>query len=186
MFWPVSIFVSSIIVSYKQAQSPFSVAEHCFSHHLGGSAHSSEHAAKQQKACVYQASLWALGLFPNTVPPHIARIHKFSAGTCKKKNTQESPYCGWSSLHIQPQCLSATVFFWDCCCVGMKCGLSSKYNIRKGGGTVWCKNLMKAANLCEWLRGIMLVRRRKKQAGDALSSFFLFLEVAMNLCKQWK
>lgn len=186
MFWPVFIFVSSIIVSYKQAQSPFSVAEHCFSHHLGGSAHSSEHAAKQQKACVYQASLWALGPFPNTVPPHIARIHKFSAGTCKKKILKK---VRTAVDHHSTSSRSASVplyFSRIVVALGWSAAYLPNTILERGGGTVWCKNLMKAANLCEWLRGIMLVRRRKKQAGDALSPFFLFLEVAMNLCKQWK
>lgn len=42
---------------------------------------------------------------------------------------------------------------------------------------------MKATNLCEWLRGIMLVRR----GGMSLRCCVFFLsEIALNLCKQWK
>lgn len=65
-----------------------------------------------------------------------------------------------------PPCFSQTV---------VALGWSAAYlpnTILDRGKTVRCKNLMKAANLCEWLRGIMLVRRReKKKRKDAPFSF---------------
>lgn len=44
----------------------------------------------------------------------------------------------------------------------MSSGLSPNVILDRGGDGEEKKNLMKGTNLCEWLRGIILVRGKKK------------------------
>lgn len=122
MFWPLCIFVSSIIVSYKQAQSPFSVPEYCFSHHLNESAHSSKHTAQQGKHVFIKLHFWLLDCS--------------LAGTPVLRNARE--VCvAVDHLPASSRCALAPLYFFsDYCCIGMKRGLSSEYNIRERGNCV--------------------------------------------------
>lgn len=95
-------------------------------------------------------------------------------------------------LHPESWSFAATGFFFFFPQLVVALGWTAAYlpnTILERGKTVWCKNLMKATNLCEWLRGITLVRREKKWAQDA--HFFGgggggMGGASLNLCKQSK
>lgn len=201
--WPLFMFVSSITLSRKQAWSLVSVAKYYFCHHLRESAHSFQTHSATWKACVYQAELAlhfrsALGPEPGGGPhrpihmsPAPSRTSQYELYVFQilKKSVLQLII----SLHPESWSFAATgffflfVFFPPQLVVAL--GWTAAYlpnTILERGKTVWCKNLMKATNLCEWLRGITLVRREKNEL--KMLTFFGggVGRLALNLCKQSK
>ena len=176
MFWLVFIFGSSVTGSPKQTQQPLSAPQYWFVHHFTVQPHC------ENSNDVF---LPPLRLHPNKgayrwihTPPQPA--------TDAQMELRKNPAL---RLIIAPQrAPSKRVFLSARRWIGMKCGLSSKYNIRLGGcelgDSVWCKNLMKATNLYEWLRRIMLVRRRKKLNKIKMLHFLSFVK-NRKIKKRW-
>lgn len=147
------------------------------------------------KACVYQTELalklWvAVSRGPIHMSPPLPSEHLIM-------KSSRSLYSSWSCPSIQScgalQPLDFFFFFFPLPQLVVALGWTAAYlpnTILERGETVWCKNLMKATNLCEWLRGITLVRREKNELKMLTFSFFFFFfgrgGQVLNLCKQSK